>query len=212
MAGERPPISKLTTEERRALLSLAWKSLEGGVTTGKPIQEAPEMPKLNLPGGAFVTLHARGRLRGCIGQLPSDEPLCAVVAHCAKSAALDDPRFEPVRADELSDIEIEISVLSPLVDTLPEMIEAGRHGLMVSRGWQRGVLLPQVAQQFHWDSRRFLEETCVKAGLERDAWKDPGTRIQSFTAEVFSEADLRIEERREGAPQAESKSGYSSST
>jgi AmmeMemoRadiSam system protein A len=145
---------------------------------------------LRQPGGAFVTLHRRGRLRGCVGQLPSKEPLLEVVAHCAKAAALEDPRFKPVRADEIAEIEIELSILSRLEDVTPGRIETGKHGLVVSRGWQRGVLLPQVATEFKWQAARFLEETCVKAGLEREAWKDPQTRIQAFTAEVFSESIL----------------------
>ncbi len=191
----------LTNRERRALLEVARRALDLAVKTGESLKEFPDGSELEQNGGAFVTLHWRGRLRGCIGHLPSDEPLIRVVAECAKSAALEDPRFEPVRPDELCDTEIELSILSPLEDTLLEMIEAGKHGLLVSRGWQRGVLLPQVASQFHWDAARFLEETCVKAGLERDAWKDPGTRIQSFTAEVFSEADFRTGETDAHTPQ-----------
>jgi hypothetical protein len=113
-----------------------------------------------------------------------------VVAHCSKSAALEDPRFEAVSAAELPGIEIELSVLSVPVDVNLEQIEPGKHGLIVSCGWKRGVLLPQVAGQFHWNAQQFLEETCAKADLARDAWKDPATRVQAFTAEVFSEADF----------------------
>jgi AmmeMemoRadiSam system protein A len=198
------PNPPLSADERRALLALARRSMELGVTTGEITRESAAIPSLSILAGAFVTLHLRKRLRGCIGQLPGTEPLWYVVAYCAKAAALEDPRFEPVRSDELAEIEIEISVLSQPLDTLPEMIEAGKHGIIVSRGAQRGVLLPQVASQFHWDSARFLEETCVKAGFARDAWKDPGTRIQTFTAEVFSEADFRGEkgsgEPSQGSP------------
>jgi len=135
-------------------------------------------------------LHYRGRLRGCVGQLPSKESLAEVVAHCAKSAALEDPRFEEVSIDELPGIEIELSVLSGLIEVTLEEILPGIHGLIVSCGWKRGVLLPQVAEQFHWNAQRFLEETCAKADLARDAWKDPATRVQAFTADVFSEADF----------------------
>jgi uncharacterized protein len=91
---------------------------------------------------------------------------------------------------ELSEIDIEVSVMSALEDVTLDAIVAGKHGLVVSQGRQRGVLLPQVASQFNWQAERFLEETCVKAGLERAAWKDSGTRVQAFTAEVFSEAAL----------------------
>jgi AmmeMemoRadiSam system protein A len=118
-----------------------------------------------------------------------------VVAHCAKAAALEDSRFKPVRAEEVAEIEIELSILSPLQDTTLEKIEAGKHGLVVSRGWQRGVLLPQVATEFKWQAARFLEETCVKAGLEREAWQDPHTRIQAFTAEVFNDSALQHNEK-----------------
>lgn len=204
MTPFHPPNPPLTPDERRALLALARKSLELGVMTGKEISEVTSNSNLMIPAGAFVTLRIRNRLRGCIGQLPGDEPLWHVIAHCGKSAALEDPRFEPVRADELAEIEIEISVLSQPLDTLPEMIEAGKHGILVNRGWQRGVLLPQVATQFKWDSARFLEETCVEAGLERDAWKDPKTRIQTFTAEVFSEAEFSSGEPHRGSPKADS--------
>lgn len=212
MTPSGAPIPPLSLDERRALLELARKSMELGVTTGESVDDFPPGPSLQLAAGAFVTLHLHKRLRGCIGQLPGDDALWRVVAHCGKSAALDDPRFEPVRPDELAEIEIEISVLSPLVDTLPEMIEAGKHGIMVSHGFHRGVLLPQVATQFHWDSTRFLEETCVKAGLGRDAWQEPATRIQTFTAEIFSEAEMKSGEPERGSPDLNSKPGYSNST
>lgn len=138
-----------------------------------------------------MTLHKHSKLRGCIGQLPGREALVEVVAHCAASAALQDPRFGGVRPEEISEIDIEISVLSPLERITPNEIVTGKHGLVVSHGWNRGVLLPQVATQFKWDAGRFLEETCEKAGLGRDAWKDPQTVIEAFTAEVFNETALR---------------------
>jgi AmmeMemoRadiSam system protein A len=216
MTSVRAANPPLTHEERRALLAVARKFMEMAVRSrkiseGVGVSLSPSS-NLMLPAGAFVTLHVRNRLRGCIGELPGESPLWHVVAHCGQAAALEDPRFEPVRPDELDEIEIEISVLSPLADTLPEMIEAGKHGILVSRGWQRGVLLPQVATQFHWDSARFLEETCVKAGMDRDAWKDPATRIQTFTAEVFSESEEGSGEPKDGSPQSHGKRGYSSST
>lgn len=172
-------------------MAVARRSLEIGVTTRELVAELPQDEGINRPGGAFVTLRIRNRLRGCIGQLPSSEPLIRVVAYCAKAAALEDSRFPPVRPEELHEIEIEISILSPLMDATPDQIEQGKHGISVTRGLNRGLLLPQVAAHFHWDVRKLLEETCVKAELDRDAWKDPATRIQVFTAEVFGEADLR---------------------
>jgi AmmeMemoRadiSam system protein A len=188
-------MSPLADREKQLLLELARRALTAGVEKRESIPDFPADEALRQPGGAFVTLHRRGRLRGCVGQLPSKEPLVEVVAHCAKAAALEDPRFKPVRADEIAEIEIELSILSGLEDVTLGRIEAGKHGLVVSRGWQRGVLLPQVATEFKWQAARFLEETCVKAGLEREAWKDPQTRIQAFTAEVFSESILQPGEK-----------------
>lgn len=167
-------------------------------------ENLPDSENLRARAGAFVTLHRGPRLRGCIGQISGSEPLVEVVAYCAKAAALEDPRFHPVRPDEVASLEIEISVLSPLEDITPEQIVAGKHGLLVSRGWQRGVLLPQVATQFNWNAERFLEETCVKAGLSPGAWKDAETHIQAFTAEVFSESEFSARELPEP--------GYSIST
>src|SRR5271169_3715244 len=185
-------MSSPAEREKQLLLQLARSAMALGVTAGagnkSPVQDFPNEDFLQQPAGAFVTLHRRGRLRGCVGQLPGRDSLAEVVAHCARSAALHDSRFDPVTTAELSDIEIEVSVLSALEDLTLEAIEAGKHGLVVSQGTQRGVLLPQVASQFNWPAQRFLEETCVKAGLEREAWKDPATRVQAFTAEVFSEA------------------------
>lgn len=126
-----------------------------------------------------------------MGQLASGDPLIKVVVHCARAAALEDPRFEPVRREELSDLEIELSVLSPLFETTFDRIEVGKHGLLITRGWQRGVLLPQVAAEYGWPAEKFLEETCLKAGLPRDAWKHPDTRVEAFTAEIFCESDFR---------------------
>lgn len=168
--------------------------------------EFPADESLQRPAGAFVTLRQHRRLRGCIGQFASGDPLIHVVAYCARAAALDDPRFAPVLPAELAEIEIELSVLSPPETISPDKIEIGKHGLVVSRGSQRGVLLPQVAVELRLTPARFLEETCGKAGLERAAWMDPATRIQGFTAEVFSESDFRAE------PQARIEPGYSSST
>ena len=186
-------MSSLAEREKQLLLQLARRALAVAVSADAankpPLQDFPNEEFLQQPSGAFVTLHRRGRLRGCVGQLPGHDSLAAVVAHCARSAALQDSRFEPVQAAELSEIEIEVSVLSALEDVTLEAIEAGKHGLVVSQGRQRGVLLPQVATQFNWSAQRFLEETCVKAGMDREAWKDSATRVQSFTAEVFSEAD-----------------------
>jgi AmmeMemoRadiSam system protein A len=136
-----------------------------------------------------VTLWRGKMLRGCIGRLASNEPLANVVAEAAMSAALQDPRFDAVRAEELSDLEIEISVLSPFERVAPADVRVGTHGLLIERGPYRGLLLPQVAMEYRWSAGRFLEETCVKAGLPREAWHHPETHISAFTADVFSERD-----------------------
>jgi AmmeMemoRadiSam system protein A len=183
-------MSSLGNREKQLLLALARRALVLAVRNQESLKNLPDDEILRQPGGAFVTLHHRGRLRGCVGQLPSKDSLAEVVAHCSKSAALEDPRFEEVSAAELPGIEIELSVLSAPIEVTLEQIQPGKHGLIVSSGWKRGVLLPQVAAQFHWNAQRFLEETCAKADLARDAWKGPVTRVQAFTAEVFSEADF----------------------
>jgi AmmeMemoRadiSam system protein A len=145
---------------------------------------------LRTPCGAFVTLYKEGRLRGCIGHIGALRPLWATVRECVKAAALDDPRFDPVTPAELPSLRIEISILSPLVDVAPQQVEVGRHGLLISRGAQRGLLLPQVAVEWNWDRGQFLEETCLKAGLPADAWQH-GAKIQAFTAQVLKEPSPR---------------------
>jgi AmmeMemoRadiSam system protein A len=137
------------------------------------------------PGAAFVTIHRRGELRGCIGHLEADEPLGRVIWDCAVSACSADPRFPPVTASELPDLEIELSLLGALEPAKsPADIIIGRHGLVVERGRRRGLLLPQVATEWAWDRETFLAQTCHKAGLPRDAWKH-GALIWRFEAEVF---------------------------
>ena len=202
-------MSSLADSEKKQLLEVARRALLAAAERREPpcVPAAESRPS----SGAFVTLHRGSRLRGCIGQLATGEPLLEVVSRCARCAALEDPRFSPVVGAEAAQIEIEISVLSPPEDISPDRIEPGKHGLLVSNGWQRGVLLPQVAMQFGWNGLRFLEETCVKAGLDREAWKQSGTRVQAFTAEVFSESEFR--EPRPGTPVIDpSKPSYSSST
>ena len=142
---------------------------------------------LATPAGAFVTLHRGGDLRGCIGHIEPNEPIGTVVPRCAVAACSSDPRFRPVAADELLSIDIEISLLGPLEPIAgPEDVVVGRHGLVVERGWQRGLLLPQVATEWNWDAEAFLAHTCQKAGLPRDAWQK-GATLWTFEAEVFGE-------------------------
>ncbi|MBI1750016.1 MAG: AmmeMemoRadiSam system protein A [Acidobacteria bacterium] len=181
-------MSPLSEAERRALLELARRALTEAVLHGNMLDVPPPAGRLADPAGVFVSIHHEGRLRGCLGQVEAGLSVAEAVARCAISVSRDDPRFDPVRAEELAGLEIEISVLSPLEPIMPEQIEVGRHGLLVRCGPFRGLLLPQVPTRYHWSRERFLEETCVKAGLPRDAWKNPDSRIEAFTAEVFSEA------------------------
>jgi AmmeMemoRadiSam system protein A len=176
----------LSEADQQLLLRLARRALEESVCYDRlPEVEVPPGP-LCEKCGAFVTLHQMGRLRGCIGYIESLKPLYQTVAECAMAAALHDPRFDRVTPEELPSLHVEISVLSPLVEITPDKVEVGRHGLLISRGGRRGVLLPQVAVEWKWNREQFLEETCLKAGLPPDAWRH-GARIQAFTAQVFGE-------------------------
>jgi AmmeMemoRadiSam system protein A len=149
-------------------------------------------PDLQVPAGVFVSLHRRrdGRLRGCIGAMTPQRSLLDAVIESAIAAAQRDPRFKPLQARELADLDIEISVLGPLQRTDPADVVVGRDGLVVTRGLMRGVLLPQVPREHGWTAAEFLAQTCVKAGLDPDAWQH-GAVIERFTAEVFSETDRR---------------------
>jgi AmmeMemoRadiSam system protein A len=180
----------LADSEKQILLKVARRALEPAVERGESLESLPDNANLWQPAGAFVTLRQRKRLRGCIGRMESRDSVISVVAYCARAAASEDPRFRPVSPSELSEIVIELSILSPLEDITLEQIKVGQHGLFVSTDVQRGVLLPQVAVEFRWSAERFLEETCIKAGLERMAWKQSGTRVQAFTTENFSEPDF----------------------
>jgi uncharacterized protein len=171
--------------ERATLLAIARAAIVERAS-GRPASGGRAEEGLARHAAAFVTLHSGGALRGCIGHLQTDLPLPAVVAKCAVAAANDDPRFPPVTLAEVADLEIEISVLGPLepVKTL-EDIRIGQHGLVVERGWHRGLLLPQVATEWNWDARTFVAHTCEKAGLPPTAWPDGGATLLRFEAEVF---------------------------
>ena len=164
------------------------KAVEKGSFAGLGVD--PGTGRLHEPAGVFVTLRRRGQLRGCIGQLDARMPLMTAVGFAAASSALEDPRFERVRPEEVGELTIEISVLTPFVEIAPEKVVPGTHGLVIQQGNRRGLLLPQVATEHGLSRERFLEETCAKAGLPRDAWRDATTHIFGFTAEVFSEAEL----------------------
>jgi AmmeMemoRadiSam system protein A len=175
--------------DRALLLRIARQAIAEHVTLkSQSAINHPQSAILSRPGGAFVTLHKRGDLRGCIGHIEPTEPLGRVIPRIAVAASSSDPRFPPLSPDELQDVELEISLLGPLEPIAgPQDITVGRHGLVVERGWQRGLLLPQVATEWGWDAETFLAHTCQKAGLPKDAWQH-GAKIWRFAAEVFGEA------------------------
>jgi len=153
---------------------------------GAPRPAAPADPELQEPRGVFVSLHARGRLRGCLGHVEGDLPVAAATALMAEAVTSEDPRFDPVRPAELDGMEVEVSVLSPLRPIAPEEVQAGRDGLMIRRGRQAGLLLPQVASEYHMDRLAFFEALCQKALLPADAWRDPASDLRGFTVQRAS--------------------------
>lgn len=176
----------LTDAQKHALVDLARRSVVATVTGSTP-------PTVSLPvpeaSGVFVTIKRRGELRGCLGTLQCQRGLAGEVVRCAADAATEDPRFPPVAADELAELAVEVSVLGPLepIDPRnPDAIVIGRHGLVAERGFRRGLLLPQVATEWGWTVEQFLRQTCLKAGLEQDAWQRDA-RISRFEAEVIGE-------------------------
>jgi uncharacterized protein len=180
---------RLSASDRETLLKVARSSITAHLKDRRsPALPQEVSPALGEPRGVFVTLHRQGRLRGCIGYLEPVKSLIAAVQEMAAAAAFHDPRFPPLRKDELADLDIEISVLSPMRRIAsPEDIELGKHGLYLERGQARGLLLPQVATECRWDRITFLEQTCCKAGLPPGVWKEADTRIYVFSAEIFSE-------------------------
>ncbi len=180
--------SYLDAAQRKTLLGVARRALEGYVGAGKVPPEEGAQGKLAAAGAAFVTLTKAGRLRGCIGYTEAVAPLFKVVQECAVAAATEDPRFPPVSPGELPSLRIEISVLTPLFPLRPEEVEVGRHGLLVRQGRNAGLLLPQVPVEHEWDRETFLDQVCVKAGLPPSAWRH-GATLQGFTAEVFGEEE-----------------------
>jgi AmmeMemoRadiSam system protein A len=181
----------LSDSDKRKLLELARITLETYFADGTTPAYHTARDALLERKGAFVSLHNGDELRGCIGQLFPDRELCKIVQYCALSAALEDPRFLPVKQEEMPELEIEISVLTPFrrIRDIGE-IEVGKHGLYLVQGRFRGLLLPQVATQYQWDRVTFLRQTCRKAGLPESAYQDPRTIIHTFEAEVFSDSTV----------------------
>ena len=179
--------AEYSAEVRRWLLRLAHQSIREAVT-GVSSPTPAASAHLREERGAFTTLHSHGNLRGCIGHILAMAPLEQTIRETARAAALEDPRFPPVIEAELESLQLEISVLSPMFEIAPEDVVVGRHGLMVSYGGRRGLLLPQVAPEWGWDRETFLNQTCRKAGLRPDQWKH-GAKLEAFTAEVFGESE-----------------------
>lgn len=179
-------MNEYSTEERKQLLSLAHQSIRTRLLRQSFKVEAPS-PHLAEMRGVFTTLHRFGKLRGCIGFVIATTPLYQAVIETAAAAGFEDPRFDPVQPHEVDELQVEISVLSPMATTVPDQVEVGMHGLMISQYGRRGLLLPQVPLEWGWDRETFLSETCRKAGLSPDAWRH-GATVESFTAEVFGES------------------------
>ncbi len=179
----------LTPVERGALLGVARASIRHRLGLG-PAPEIPASGALGEPRGAFVTLHRQGELRGCIGRFDPEGSLSATVAEMAVAAAFSDPRFPPLDASEVDDLVIHVSALGPRVP-FPgvDALRIGRHGLVIRKGWHRGVLLPVVAAERGWDAVTFLKHVCLKAGLRADAWQEPDAVLEVFEADEFGEAE-----------------------
>jgi uncharacterized protein len=185
-------VPKFSPEERQILLEIARASIASRIAD-KPLPDEASFvanlpnlrPRLLEPRGVFTTLYLRNQLRGCVGYAMPIHSLFRAVAETARAAAFDDTRFWPVTHDELSDLKISLSVLSPLFAIEADQVEVGAHGLLITLGSRRGLLLPQVPIEHGWDRLTFLEQTCHKAGLPSDAWRSAS--IEAFTAEVFGD-------------------------
>lgn len=181
---------ELTDQDKKALLDIAKRAIIAKAGNRELPKLTMELPILKEKRGAFVTLKKRGHLRGCIGYIKAVKPLGETVQEMAVAAAFHDPRFPSVKGDEIRDLSFEISVLSPLqkMKTIGD-IEVGKHGLYMVRGYNSGLLLPQVATEYGWDRETFLKETCYKAGLPPQSWKDKETDIYIFSADYFSDKE-----------------------
>ncbi|MEJ2470996.1 MAG: AmmeMemoRadiSam system protein A [Desulfuromonadales bacterium] len=179
---------ELNAQEQQALLAIARQAIIHGIRTGQEYIEPREEKALNQKNGCFVTIKQNGQLRGCIGNFQSELPLFKEVAQMAQASATKDPRFYPLREEDLDNFSLEISVLSPLqkIEDIDE-IEVGRDGIYIEKSFYRGVLLPQVAVEHGWDRETFLKQTCIKAGLPTDAWKTEDADIYIFSAQIFGE-------------------------
>ena len=176
---------EFSPEERTLLLQVAHDSIISALE-GREIPLDSPTPHLAEPRGAFTSLYLHGELRGCVGYVLPVSSVYRTVIDTARAAAFEDTRFYPVTLEEMRQLEIELSILSPPRTIVPEEVEVGRHGLLISMAGNRGLLLPQVPMERDWDRVTFLEQTCRKAGLPSDAWRR-GAVIEAFSAEVFGE-------------------------
>ncbi|HEU0264758.1 MAG TPA: AmmeMemoRadiSam system protein A [Geobacterales bacterium] len=176
-----------TSDDETLLLSLAHQAIIAHIDGKLPLSPPPHSPLLEAKRGCFVCIKRQKNLRGCLGVFTSDKPLIVLVPELAIAAANHDPRFHPVTILEAAELQVEISILSPLKPVHEtEEIEVGRHGIYIVQGGKSGVLLPQVATEQGWDRETFLQQTCIKAGLPFDAW-EKGASISSFTAHIFGD-------------------------
>jgi AmmeMemoRadiSam system protein A len=182
-------MAEYSQDERRQLLALARKAIAVAFSKAE-LNLTPPNEHLAEKRGAFTTLHIGEDLRGCVGYVFPQYSLYRTVAETATAAAFDDPRFPPLGEEEFVQLQFEISVLSPLQLIDPEDVEVGKHGLVITYGSRRGLLLPQVPIEHRWDREMFLQQTCVKAGVPADAWQH-GAKLEGFTAEIFSDEGSR---------------------
>jgi uncharacterized protein len=181
---------KLEPSDARQVLEIARAAVEAAVRRDpRPaLDPAAISPALLAPAAAFVTIHEFGELRGCVGMLRFDVPLCDNVQAAAAAAALEDRRFVPIAESELPALDLEVSILEPLVELAdPAGFVAGRHGIVVEREGRRALLLPQVAAEMGWDSQQMLEAVCRKAHLPGNAWREATTRLSVFESTCYSE-------------------------
>lgn len=181
----------LSKEEKQELLQIARATLEKYIRKEKVPEFKPSTDKLKEKRGVFVTLKKKGVLRGCIGYVEGIKPIYQAVKENTINASTNDPRFPPVQPEELKDIDIEITVMTPLEKiTDPKVIEVGKHGILIRKGLNQGLLLPQVATEYNWHREEFLAHTCMKAGLSVNAWQEKDTEIYIFSGEVFGEKEF----------------------
>jgi len=178
-------MQSLSEADRKAILDLTRQAVARAVHSHQLMSPVPSEGVFSERRGLFVTIHVNKKLQGCIGMIEAQAPLGEALAMCAADAALRDPRFREMQPEQLEGSEVEISLLTPLFAIRPEEIQVGKHGLLVQRGVRKGLLLPQVATEHHMTVKQFLQETCVKAGLPREAWEDPGTKIYGFECEII---------------------------